>query len=584
MSFDYEKDLNAYMFKDGKLTTVQQGKYFAEWVLIKLFNRTEDEIDNNDIEGGVSIPDGSNDKGIDCYFKDADTLYIIQCKYRQNHSYSEVNHFKGQMEEFFSRQDGKDLKPKILEVWNLLHDPEINQIKIYYVTNNNIESEAEIHDYNQISDKFENDFSVLGKSITFEIVGMESYSRIRTGILLELPSEIKSAQTDIILENSFENRDKNTVVAEVSLKNIAALVKEFHKYIFFSNIRNYKGLNKVNQEIANTYDNHPKDFWFYNNGITIVCKDYKQVRVNKNNTVVYKIFAPQIVNGCQTASTIYNKWSASSDYEKNNIDGTILVKIIKDSKEEKRRSITKYTNSQTAVTGKDFFALEDFHKELQNNFEKIGYYYEIQANSSKYINLNKFKGNIKYDILFDEKFKKKNTVIAKDVVQLYVSCILQQPGKAKNIGEYMPGGDRYDKAFNNQTPKDPRFYLIPYGIYYYFRNIYEIPAKKIDKDRWKASLLFISSIFFKVVSKRFFSDTKQFNDESFIDKCEEIIADNELFDEVVESVKDIIVDFYKDSKIRDIIGDNLPKFLKTAIESNKEVVSILKEKIDDNVE
>ena len=584
MSFDYEKDLNSYMFKDGKLNTVQQGRYFAEWVLLKLFNRTEDEIENNDIDGGVSIPDGTNDKGIDCYIKDADTLYIIQCKYRQNHSYTEVNNFKVQMEEFLSRTDGRNLKPKILEVWNLVHNSEINQIKIFYVTNNNLENEYENHNYTQMIDKFENDFSCLGKNISFEIVGIENYSRIRTGILLELPSEIKSAQPDLILENSFENRDRNTIVAEVALKNLATLVRDYHKYIFFSNIRNYKGLNKVNQEIANTYDNHPKDFWFYNNGITIVCKDYKQLRVNNNGTMVYRIFAPQIVNGCQTASTIFNKWSASSDYEKNNIDGTILVKIIKDSKEEKRRSITKYTNSQTAVTGKDFFALEDFHKELQNNFEKIGYYYEIQANSSKFINMSKFKGNDKYNNLFDDKFKKKNTFIAKDVVQLYVSCILQQPGKAKNIGEYMPGGDRYDKAFNNKTPKDPRFYLIPYGIYYYFRNIYEYPSKKIDKDRWKASLLFISSIFFKVVSKRFFSDTKEFGDEEFIEKCDEIIQDENVFEEVVDAVKEIIVDFYKDSKIREIIGDNLPKFLKTAIESNKDVVAILKEKIDDNVE
>ncbi len=581
-TYDYEKDLNEYMFKDGKLTTVQQGKYFAEWVLIRLFNRTQDEIEDNSLDGGVSIPDGWNDKGIDCYFKDADTLYIIQCKYRNQHSYSEVNQFKVQMEQFFSRKDGVGLKPQILEVWNLVHDSDINQIKIFYITNNDITTEYQTHNYVELIQTFEDDFSKLGKSISLDILGMERFSNIRTGILLELPSEIRKAEPILLLEKSFENRDCNTIVAEVALKNLAKLVKDYHKYIFFSNIRNYKGLNKINQIMSETYDKHPKDFWFYNNGITIVCKDYKLARNNPNDSKTCKITAPQIVNGCQTASTIYNKWLASSEYEKNNIDGTILVKIIKDSKGEKRRSITRYTNSQTPVTGKDFFALEDFHKELQSNFENMGYYYEIQTNARKYIN-KKFKGDDKYSLLFDEKFKKSNSFVAKDVTQLYVSCILQQPGKAKNIGEYMPGGEKYEKAFNDKTPKDPRFYIIPYGIYYYFKNIYNFPERKIDKDKWKASLLFISSLFFKVISKRYFNDSKEFIESAFIDKCEEVINEQSSFEENCDMVRDIIVDFYKDSKIKDIIGDNLPKFLKTAIETNKEVINILKQKIDDNI-
>ena len=165
MAYDYENDLNEYMFKDGKLTTVEQGRYFAEWVLLKLFNRTMDEIENNDIEGGVSIPDGVNDKGIDCYFKDADTLYIVQCKYRKQHSYSEVNHFKSQMEEFFSRKDGIGLNSKILEVWNLINDTEINQIKVFYVTNNDLTSEAINHNYASIAEKFEEDYGCLGKDM-----------------------------------------------------------------------------------------------------------------------------------------------------------------------------------------------------------------------------------------------------------------------------------------------------------------------------------------------------------------------------------------------------------------------------------
>lgn len=583
-TYDYEKDLKEYMFKDGKLQAVQQGRYFVEWVLIRLFNRTLDEIEDNSLDGGVSIPDGPQDKGIDCCFKDTDTLYIIQCKYRQQHSYTEVNNFIGQMNQFFSREDGVGLNSKILEIWNFVHDADINHIKVFYITNNDLTTENQAYKYNELMQQFGDTYSnKLGKNISLNIYGMESFSKIRTGMLLELPAEIKQASPTLLLEKSFENRDGNTIVAEVALKSLARLVKDYHEYIFFSNIRNYKGLNKINQKISETYAQHPKDFWFYNNGITIVCTDYKLNGTYPNGSKNYKITAPQIVNGCQTASTIHNAWLASSEYDKNTIDGTILVKIIKDSKGTKRPFITKWTNTQTPVTGKDFFALEDFHKELQSNFENLGYYYEIQANARKNLS-KKFKGNNKYSLLFDDKFKKNNAFVAKDVTQLYVSCILQQPGKAKNIGEYMPGGEKYGKAFNNTTPKDPRFYIIPYGIYYYFKNIYNFPDKKIDRDKWKASLLFISSIFFMVISKQYFNDSKDFLDSSFIDKCEEIIVEKDSFEKNCEIVKDVIVDFYKDSKIIEIIGDNLPKFLKTTIETNTEVKNILRQKIDGNID
>lgn len=583
MGYDYENSLNEYMHKDGKLNNIEQGRYFTEWVLTTLFNRTSDEIETNDIDGNVLMIDGCNDKGIDCCFRDADTLYILQCKFRSQHTYNEVNNFYMQMSNFFSRENGNELNNKVLTVWNLIHDKEVNQIKVYYITNNDLSSEATNYGYDKLSNQFETTFASLGKSITFEIIGIEKYQTIQTGILLELPKEIRMAQAELILENSFENRDKNSIVAEVALKNLAGLINKYHKYIFFSNIRNYKGLNKVNKVMQDTYKNHPKDFWFYNNGITIVCKDYSFVRDNLKGRKTYKITAPQIVNGCQTASTIFNNWNASSEYEKNNLDATILVKIIKDPKEEKRREITKYTNSQTAVTGKDFFALENFHKELQNSFEKLGYYYEIQSNARKNTN-KKYKGSNIYNILFDSKFKNYNSFTAKDVVQLYVACILQSPAKAKNIGAFMPGGDKYEKAFNNETPKDPRYYIIPYGIYYYLKNSYQFPEKKIDKDKWKASLLFTSSIFFKIIYKNCFNEEIDYKSSPFINKCDEIIENKELFNHFIDLTKDVIVDFYKDSKIKDIIGDNLPKFLKSTIETNKDVINILNQKIEDNIE
>lgn len=92
---------------------------------------------------------------------------------------------------------------------------------------------------------------------------------------------------------------------------------------------------------------------------------------------------PQIVNGCQTANTILKEFIGLKDNEKqNNLQGTILIKVIKDKNEKKKDQITQYTNRQNAVSGKDFFALDKFQRNLVLEFEKLGYFYEIQNKSS----------------------------------------------------------------------------------------------------------------------------------------------------------------------------------------------------------
>ncbi len=447
---ELEQIINDYMWEKGKLTTVEQGKRFLDFILLKLFDRTETDLDNNDLYEGILYTDGGGDYGVDCSFVDGDILYIIQGKYRDLHSYENVFSFEKRISQFLCLENAKTVKPSLVDVYNALHNNDINEIKIYYVTNNFLSTESTKYGYKALCYEFDNKFSnQLEKNVQLHIVGLEDYDRIHTGILLELPKAVKNSKSTLLLEKYFENRDKTTVVAEVSLKELAKLVFAHLNYIFCSNIRNYKGLNSINKGIKSTYEEHPKNFWYYNNGITIVCHDYELVERPNYANIIIK--APQIVNGCQTATTIYKCWIASNKQDRENVDGTILVKIIQDSKAERRKNITKYTNSQTAVSGKDFFALDSFHTELQHNFEALGYFYEIQSNSAKERKI-KSPGNDKYRHLFDSKFNKTNVVTAKEITQTYIATLLKMPAKAKNIGQFMPGNDKYDQVYNENTP------------------------------------------------------------------------------------------------------------------------------------
>ena len=577
---NYEKIIEDYLWESGKLTTVEQGRRFLDAVLLKLFDRTETDIENNDIYDGVLFTDGANDYGVDCAFVDGDILYILQGKYRQLHSYDNVVLFIKQIKDFLNLADARTIRRALVDVYNAVHDDSINEVRIYYITNNYLSAESNKRAYKGLCDGFNYTYSQeLEKNVTLQIVGYEDYDTIHTGILLELPKAVKTSKSRINLAKYFENRDRTTIVAEIALKELAKLVNDHEKYIFFSNIRNYKGLNAINKGIKATFESHPKNFWYYNNGITIVCYDYELI----SDLDCVTVKAPQIVNGCQTAKTIFDCWKSYNKEDREKIDGTILVKIIRDSKSERRKNITKYTNSQTAVSGKDFFALESFHTELQSRFKELGYFYEIQSNSTKTLTV-KYPGNDKYKHLFDAKFNKVNSITAKEVTQVYVASFLKMPAKAKNIGQFMPGCEKYELVFNEKTPADPRFYILPYAVWYYFKKVFQIPKNNvIDNDKWSTSLLYITYAFFCIIDKRHNTNSYEMLSEDFINLCDQLISDCDTFRELVDITFNVMRDFYSDSLIKDIIGDNLPKFLKGTIENNSRVQEILNDKIENRI-
>ncbi|QNU67479.1 AIPR family protein [Ruminiclostridium herbifermentans] len=564
----------------GTSNTVEKGRKFVEWILLDVFDKTESELEDDDIENGIGviISDGSYDKGIDAAFIFCGTLYLIQAKYGLSHSEDNVYAFISKMETFLN--DEYCLKNNSIQrIRDLLFDRDkVNDIQIFYITNNFIDVdvfENKVSKFNEASPE------ICGISCRMRILGLLQIFEYQDEMANAIPSKFKGKKSGIIIENHFENREHTTIVAEVALKNLAQFVKKDREYLFYSNIRNFLGSNKINKKIAETFHN-PKNFWYYNNGITIVCEDYEL-----KNDFQLTIDTPQIVNGCQTASVIYNQWEALK--RPNNLEGTILVKIIRDTN-NKRADITRYTNSQNAVTGKDFFALESFQKELKKQFAYLGFNYEIQRNATILReDKQKYKGNSKYDYLFDKSFKsRKCTMIAKEVIQAYVSGILLNPAKAKSIGDYVPGGQFYNNTFNDSTPEDPRYYLFPYAIMYYSRNILE--HKKDDKLR-ASNLLFIS-LYFRTILKIFnkidlFKEEvfsiKDYPDKKKIIECfDTLFISSEYNIALIKLIENIMEQIYDDSTVIEVIGENLPKFLKNTIESER-IVKIINFKIENRL-
>lgn len=53
--------------------------------------------------------------------------------------------------------------------------------------------------------------------------------------------------------------------------SVAQWWKDHGRNLFARNIRNFKGSTEVNNSITATLRDQPEHFWYFNNGITILC-------------------------------------------------------------------------------------------------------------------------------------------------------------------------------------------------------------------------------------------------------------------------------------------------------------------------
>lgn len=199
---------------------------------------------------------------------------------------------------------------------------------------------------------------------------------------------------------------------------------DLKKYLFDSNVRDYIGINSVNEDIMESLSNKKNiDFWWLNNGITILSTS--AVNIGRK----LKIQNVQIVNGLQTSHTIYK-------YMKNNgvSDGRcVMVKVITQNDAEIRDEIIRSTNNQTAIQSKSLYATDKIQRDIEDIMRSYGFYYERRLNF--YTNQGVDKKLI-FDILY--------------LAAGYVALVLKSPRNAINFKQKsFRNNSLYDTIFNS---------------------------------------------------------------------------------------------------------------------------------------
>lgn len=127
--------------------------------------------------------------------------------------------------------------------------------------------------------------------------------------------------------------------------------------VFYDNVRDYQGENKVNAEISKTIQSDNKDsFSVLNNGITIVAENLVPARDN------FTISNYQIINGCQTSHVLFT----NKDHLNDSVQ--VPMKLIISDNDELTSNVIRSTNRQTEVKEQDLIAFSDFQKRLEDYY------------------------------------------------------------------------------------------------------------------------------------------------------------------------------------------------------------------------
>ena len=357
----------------------EQKKRSAAFVL--LVARTA--FDLTDPEAMDGIVDGGNDFGVDAlYFEPPDNgelpVTLIQGKYRTDlrgdsafpeNAIARVIDAIGAL--FDPEQPvalNRRLTQRVEDIRSFVRDGAIPRVTVI-AANNGARWSA------QAQQRIDNTGREFGDQVEWRHIGPEQ--------LLALLQTRKPISTELQFTGqasveTFEFR--RVLTGRMSVAELARLTDRYDNQLFERNIRRYLGLagNRVNEAVAATLRSRDQrsNFYFYNNGITITCSQFRHNALQRENWSV-QVNDLQIVNGGQTARTVQQ---IARELGPEIAEAEVLVRVyeLRQDDTDLVEAITYATNSQNPVDLRDLRANDQRQRNLSTAIAGLGYTYRTK--------------------------------------------------------------------------------------------------------------------------------------------------------------------------------------------------------------
>lgn len=325
-------------------------------------------------ESCASVVDEPGDAGIDAIgiTLSLNEIYVVQSKSSKGSpSPTEVMKFTEGVRRLLDwdwEALGKKTKRRQAEIENALEGSNARVVAIFSHLGSQPPNDEALRSSNRLLDEV----NKSGDILEFRYEGLRENFDHRN-----IASGLGSPDSELTFDRWVTISDyRSEIMGFVGGEQLARMVESFNDRLFDRNIRSILKSTETNEILDSTLRDTPSDFWYYNNGITIVANSISCKRTNPRSVdESFMLQGLSVVNGAQTCGAL-----ARILREGNSLDDVrVTVRVISTEGHsgDFEKLVTRYTNTQNQITSREFVSLDPYQQELRDTLlaEKIQYTY-----------------------------------------------------------------------------------------------------------------------------------------------------------------------------------------------------------------
>lgn len=349
-----------------------------------------------------TITDGYHDGGIDAIYFDSDNndLYFVQSKW--NHKGNKSPDDGGMKKftegirdiiEFRFDNFNEKIKKKEQDLKKLISKPGIKLKIVITHTGIGLADDA-IRTLNKLTD----DQNMANEDETAQWINFD-LKKLHRVVLGESALDPINLEGIMLNEWAMKEKPRKSFYGRITGDQLANWWDQYGDRLFAKNIRHLLHEGDVHKEISKTIDSESSNFWYFNNGITMICDSVEKATAggDRREFGIFECKNVYIINGAQTVGTIgkylqKQQTRNPDENEENNVrleDIEVLLRIISVGKEEVEstdkfaQQLTKANNRQNKIENRDFVTLDDNQKRIAQELSFYGITYNYKRSSEE---------------------------------------------------------------------------------------------------------------------------------------------------------------------------------------------------------
>lgn len=355
---------------------IRLSRALAAFVLVKMGNF-------DPAAAAASVTDGPGDNGIDAValIPDEPRIILVQSKFAADGQggagLDDMIKYRDGLNDFLEMNWHKfnnKLRARENEIEELLFNPVV-RIDVFFAHTGRSDIAP------VVAEKI-NDF-ILDVNDPTEVAQFHYLGQSQLHSLLVADHQAQSINLEVELSDWGQvEGPPQAIYGQVSAYDVATWLSLHGEPLLARNVRVVLSDSEVNNSLVASIDRAPTNFWYLNNGITVLCERIVKAPAGGTDRRVgnFSFQGSSIVNGAQTAGSLKRVLSLPEGEEKLKA-ARVMVRFIslEEAPDEFGNLVTRATNTQNRIGGRDFLSLDPEQARLRDEFQIDGLLYVFRS-------------------------------------------------------------------------------------------------------------------------------------------------------------------------------------------------------------